>query len=126
MNSPVVQSAMMAGRQGEICVSGIHTMTYVIADACIDVMDQSCIEVCPIDCIYTEVDEGDRICYIEPDECTDCGVCEPACPVGAIFVDESVPSESEAFTEINALWFKDRPAARKKVDAFNKGEVTAT
>ena len=45
---------------------------------------------------------------------------------GAIFVDESVPSESEAFTEINALWFKDRPAARKKVDAFNKGEVTAT
>ena len=51
-------------------------MTFVIASACIDVLDQSCIEVCPVDCIYAEGE--DRMCYIEPNECIDCGLCESA------------------------------------------------
>jgi len=93
-------------------------MTYVIADACVDVMDQSCIEVCPVDCIYIEIDEGDRMCYIEPVDCIDCGVCEPACPVGAIFKDDSVPRESAEFIEINSLWFEDREAARTRLNNF--------
>jgi|TARA_B100000315_G_C14585497_1_gene592757 NAD-dependent dihydropyrimidine dehydrogenase PreA subunit len=101
-------------------------MTYVIVDACIDVMDQSCIDVCPVDCIYTEADEGDRMCYIEPSECIDCGACEPACPVNAIFDDQSVPGESVRFLEINALWFADRLAAREKVDALMEGDVSLT
>ncbi|MBO6563791.1 MAG: 4Fe-4S binding protein [Pseudomonadales bacterium] len=91
-------------------------MTFVIANACIDVMDQSCIEVCPVDCIYVEV--GDRMCYIEPNECIDCGVCESACPVGAIFDEPAVPKEAESFTAINALWFTDKDAARTQIDAF--------
>lgn len=91
-------------------------MTFVIASACIDVMDQSCIEVCPVDCIYVEAD--DRICYIHPDECIDCAVCESACPVGAIFKDDEVPREAAEFTKINMLWFEDKDAARAEVQAF--------
>ena len=54
-------------------------MTYVIAEPCVDVKDKSCIEECPVDCIY----EGSRMLYIQPDECVDCGACEPVCPVEA-------------------------------------------
>jgi NAD-dependent dihydropyrimidine dehydrogenase PreA subunit len=89
-------------------------MTYVITEACIDVKDQSCIEVCPVDCIYFE--EEDRICYVEPDDCIDCGVCESACPVQAIFPLEELARDSIQFIEINSLWFKDKGAARLRVD----------
>ena len=67
-----------------------------------------------MDCIYVEDD--DRMCYIEPDECIDCAVCEAACPVGAIFRDDDVPKDLDAFTEINALWFSDKESARQQVD----------
>ena len=54
-------------------------MTYIITTPCIDVQDQACVEVCPVDCIH--FDEGeDKMLYINPDECIDCGACEPACP----------------------------------------------
>ena len=99
-------------------------MTYVIASACVDVMDQSCIEVCPVDCIFFE--EEDRICYIEPDMCTDCGVCEPACPVGAIYSDATLPRDVSNFTRINALWFSDKEAARGQVDLVKNGGVSVT
>lgn len=89
-------------------------MTYVITEACIDVKDQSCIEVCPVDCIYA--DDEDRICYVEPDECIDCGVCEGACPVQAIFPEQNLARESIQFVEINAMWFKDKGAARQRVE----------
>ncbi len=89
-------------------------MTFVITDPCIDTMDQSCVEVCPVDCIQFE--EGvDRILYIDPVECIDCGACVPACPVNAIFVDSEVPADQARFTEINVLWFSDRVAARAQV-----------
>ena len=58
-------------------------MTYVIGANCIDVLDRSCVDVCPVDCIYV----GDRKSYINADECIDCGACEVECPVDAIFVD---------------------------------------
>ena len=99
-------------------------MTFVIANACIDVMDQSCIEVCPVDCILVE--EDDRMCFIEPNECIDCGVCEDACPVGAIFEATALPKESVEFTEINAIWFEDKTAARTRVDAFMEGNTSIT
>ena len=102
----------------------VQSMTYVIASACVDVMDQSCIEVCPVDCIFFE--EGDRMCYIEPDVCTDCGVCEPACPVGAIFPDSSLPRDVSSFTRINALWFSDKSAARNEVDSVMSGDPSVT
>jgi ferredoxin len=92
-------------------------MAYVIAEPCIDVMDQSCVSVCPVDCI--QFDEGvDRTLYIDPNESIDCGACEPECPVSAIFPEESLPSEWAGFTQINAVWFTDKAAARSQIDAF--------
>lgn len=58
-------------------------MTYIVNDACIKCKYQDCIEVCPVDCFY----EGENTLVIHPDECIDCGVCEPECPVEAILPD---------------------------------------
>ena len=90
-------------------------MTYVIAEPCIDVIDQSCVAVCPVDCIH--FDQGtDRMLFIDPDECIDCGACEPECPVNAIYPEDSLPGEWTPYTAINATWFKDKDAARASVD----------
>ena len=90
-------------------------MTYVITSPCIDVQDQSCVEVCPVDCIHFE-ENNDRMLYIDPATCIDCGACEPVCPVTAIFPEDEVPGDQEPFTEINASWFVgDRDAVRAKV-----------
>ncbi len=90
-------------------------MTYVITDPCIDTLDISCVEVCPVDCIH--YDEGiDRKLYIDPDECIDCGACEPVCPVTAIFAEDDVPDDQTEYTELEALWFKDKDAARARVN----------
>ena len=78
-------------------------MTYVIAEPCIDVKDKACVEECPVDCIY----EGPRMLYIHPEECIDCGACEPVCPVEAILYEDDVPAEWEEFTVINAEFFTD-------------------
>ncbi len=76
-------------------------MTYVVTRACVDVKDRSCVEQCPVDCIY----EGERMMYIHPDECIDCGACEAACPVSAIFYSYDLTPETEPFLEINAQFF---------------------
>ena len=78
-------------------------MPYVIAEPCIDITDRSCIEECPVDCIY----EGDRKLYINPMECIDCGQCEPACPVEAITQDRNVPDEYRGFIEDNLRFFTE-------------------
>ncbi|MFP4312093.1 MAG: ferredoxin [Nitriliruptoraceae bacterium] len=78
-------------------------MAYVIAEPCMDVKDTACVQECPVDCIY----EGDRMLYIHPSECIDCGACEPACPVEAIFYADDVPPEWSSFTAINAEYFED-------------------
>jgi NAD-dependent dihydropyrimidine dehydrogenase PreA subunit len=78
-------------------------MPYVIAGPCIDVMDKSCIEECPVDCIY----EGDRKLYINPKECIDCGACEPVCPVEAISQDRRVGDDYLDFVEDNRRFFTD-------------------
>ena len=93
-----------------------RTMTYVIAEPCIDVLDTACVSVCPVDCIH--YDEGtDRKLFIDPNECIDCGACEPECPVNAIFPEDQVPSEWSTYTVMDATWFTDRDAAREMVDA---------
>jgi NAD-dependent dihydropyrimidine dehydrogenase PreA subunit len=76
-------------------------MPYVIVDACIDVMDTSCREECPVDCIY----EGDRKLYINPKECIDCGACEPVCPVEAISQDRRVKPGAIDFVADNSHFF---------------------
>ena len=91
-------------------------MTYYITQPCIDVMDQSCVDVCPVDCIHFE-EGADRMLYIDPDECIDCGACEPACPVNAIYAEDDLPDDQAAFAEINTLWYQDKDGARSKVPA---------
>jgi NAD-dependent dihydropyrimidine dehydrogenase PreA subunit len=76
-------------------------MTYVIALPCVDVLDRACVEECPVDCIY----EGARALYIQPDECVDCGACEPVCPVEAIFYEDDLPAAWSVFTADNAAFF---------------------
>ena len=86
-------------------------MTYVIAEPCVDLKDRACIDECPVDCIY----EGDRMLYIHPDECVDCGACEPECPVTAIFPEEDVPANQKEFIGKNKEVFtSDAPPGRPK------------
>lgn len=70
-------------------------MTYVIALPCVDLKDKTCIEECPVDCIY----EGERMLYIHPDECIDCGACEPVCPVEAIAYEEDLCEADAPFAD---------------------------
>lgn len=85
-------------------------MTYVITQPCIGVKDASCVDVCPVDCIHpSQNEEGFEAAeqlYINPDECIDCGACEPACPVTAIFEESAIPDEWKHFIKINADFFK--------------------
>ena len=90
-------------------------MTYVIAEPCVDVLDLSCVSVCPVDCIHQE--EGvDRKLYIDPDACIDCGSCEGACPNTAIARAERLPEAWVDFAWVDATWFVDPAAARSVVD----------
>ena len=76
-------------------------MTYVITENCIDNMDKSCMDECPVDCIY----EGDRMLYIQADECVDCGACLPVCPVDAIYYEDDLPDNLLHYKEINKKFF---------------------
>jgi len=78
-------------------------VTYVIAQPCVDLKDRACVDECPVDCIY----EGKRMLYIHPDECVDCGACEPVCPVEAIFYEDDTPEEWKDYYTANVDFFKD-------------------
>ena len=73
-------------------------MTYVVTESCIKCKYTDCVEVCPVDCFY----EGPEFLVIHPDECIDCGLCEPECPIEAIFADDELPANQIEFVEINA------------------------
>src|ERR1035437_10597626 len=89
-------------------------MTYVISETCIDVKDKSCVDVCPVECIHGSDD--DRMLYIDPGECIDCGACVDPCPVDAIYADEDVPPEQQAYLDINRQYFTDRHVLHRPVD----------
>jgi ferredoxin len=85
-----------------------NPLPYVVAEPCIGVKDKSCMTVCPVDCIY----EDENQVFINPDECIDCGLCEPECPVTAIFVDTDVPTDWKSFIEKNATRGRELAAGR--------------
>ena len=89
-------------------------MAYVIAEPCIDQSDQSCVSVCPVDCISADLGP-DRKFYIDPDGCIDCGSCESACPNGAVFRADELPAEWAPFAQIDATWYVDPAAARSAI-----------
>jgi NAD-dependent dihydropyrimidine dehydrogenase PreA subunit len=82
-------------------VRTVAAMTYVISSACVDVMHKSCVQVCPVDCIY----EGARALYINPDECVDCGACRLECEVGAIYYETDLPDDEQRHLVDNAAFF---------------------
>jgi NAD-dependent dihydropyrimidine dehydrogenase PreA subunit len=95
-----------ACREGRRELEGSHWLTYVIAEPCVGVKDNSCVEVCPVDCIHS--DDASDMFYIDPDECIDCGVCAEVCPVEAIFFEDDLPERWSKFLGINSEYFQNR------------------
>ncbi len=94
-------------------------MTYVVTDACIMCKYTDCVEVCPVDCFY----EGENMLVIHPDECIDCGVCEPECPAEAI-----VPDTDDAdgkWVELNSKYAAAWPNITQKIDAMDGADDMA-
>jgi ferredoxin len=89
-------------------------VTYIIAEPCIDIKDLSCVDVCPVDCIH----EFERILIIDPEECIDCGACEPECPVEAIFPEDALPQKWEPFVKINYAYGEGADVINKLVDEY--------
>jgi len=72
-------------------------MAFIVTDSCIECKHTDCVEVCPVDCFY----EGPNFLAINPDECIDCGLCEPECPVDAIYAEDELPPDQIPFIELN-------------------------
>ena len=87
-------------------------MAYVITEPCIGTKDNSCIDVCPVDCIHPTPDEAGYDAaahlHIDPAECIDCDACFEACPMSAIYAEDQVPAEWRKFVKINADYFASR------------------
>lgn len=92
--------------------SGWTFMTYVVNEKCIKCKYTDCVEVCPVDCFY----EGENMLVIHPDECIDCGVCEPECPVDAIKSDTE--PDIEKWLELNREYSEKWPNITSKRDAL--------
>ena len=103
-------------------------MAYYITETCIDVKDKACVEVCPVDCIHPIDGDGEPMLYIDPDECIDCGACEPECPVEAIFAEEDMPDDQDRFVEINTKYFelRDDPEEWNEWKQEHAGEFEKT
>ena len=93
-------------------------MTHVVTESCIKCKHTDCVDVCPVDCFK----EGPNFLVIDPDECIDCAVCIPECPVNAIYGEEDLPAGQEAFTALNAELAKAWPVITDKKDALPDAE----
>ena len=87
-------------------------MTFVVTEACIKCKFTDCVDVCPVDCFH----EGPNFLVIDPDECIDCTLCEPECPVEAIFAEDELPEGQEQFIELNAELAKVWPVITDVAD----------
>ena len=94
-------------------------MTYVVTEACIKCKYTDCVEVCPVDCFY----EGENMLVIHPDECIDCGVCEPECPAEAIIPDTE--PEADKWLELNTKYAAEWPNITQKLDALPDADAQA-
>ena len=96
-------------------------MPFIITDPCIETKDTACVDVCPVDCIHPRKDEAEfaamTMLYIHPEECIDCGACEPVCPVKAIFAEDETPANWKNYIELNKQFFKDNPGVKPATKA---------
>jgi NAD-dependent dihydropyrimidine dehydrogenase PreA subunit len=106
-----IESVPLSPPQG----AASRLMAYVIAEPCIGQKDNSCVEVCPVDCIHPTPDEPDydqvEMLYIDPEECIDCDACVEACPVDACFAEDQLPEEWSKYIQINADYYKEGAGA---------------
>jgi ferredoxin len=93
-------------------------MAYIVADPCIKCKYSDCVEVCPVNCFY----EGENMLVIHPDECIDCGACEPVCPTKAIFPESDLPEKWAEYKELNATYSKTLPNISEKKDPLPEAE----
>ena len=89
-------------------------MAFIVTDTCIECKHTDCVEVCPVDCFY----EGENFLVINPDECIDCGLCEPECPVDAIYSEDELPPDQIPFIEINERLSQEWPNISEKKEAL--------
>src|SRR6202034_2125056 len=87
-------------------------MTFVVTENCIKCKYMDCVEVCPVDCFH----EGPNFLTIDPEECIDCALCEPECPVKAIFAESELPEEQAPFKQLNAELAKQWPVLTERKD----------
>ncbi len=87
-------------------------MTFVVTEQCIKCKYTDCVEVCPVDCFH----EGPNFLVIDPDECIDCTLCEPECPVNAIYAEDDLPAEQAQFKALNAELARKWPVITEKKD----------
>jgi len=92
-------------------------MTYVVCQPCYDCRYTDCVVVCPVNCFH----EGERMLYIHPDDCIDCGACIPECPVEAIFTEDDVPEEWKDYIRINAEMAPQCPVITEKKPPLCEG-----
>ena len=85
-------------------------MTFVVTENCIRCKYTDCVDVCPVDCFR----EGPNFLTIDPDECIDCAVCVPECPANAIYAEEDVPGDQQAFIKLNAELSRHWPRITKR------------
>lgn len=96
-------------------------MTHVVTESCIRCKYTDCVDVCPVDCFKV----GPNFLVIDPDECIDCAVCIPECPVNAIYAEEDLPADQKDFVQINADLSKYWPVITKRTDPLPEAEVWA-
>ena len=94
-------------------------MTFVVGENCINCKHTDCVEVCPVDCFY----EGPNFLVIHPDECIDCALCEPECPVEAIYADDELPEDQQQLLDIAAELAESWPNISEKKEALPDAEI---
>ena len=94
-------------------------MTFVVGENCINCKHTDCVEVCPVDCFY----EGPNFLVIHPDECIDCALCEPECPVEAIFADDELPEDQQQLLDLAAELAESWPYISEKKEALTDAET---
>ena len=94
-------------------------MTFVVGENCINCKHTDCVEVCPVDCFY----EGPNFLVIHPDECIDCALCEPECPVDAIFADDELPEDQQQLLDIATELAESWPNISEKKEALPEAET---
>ena len=98
-------------------------MAFIITSSCIGTTDGACVDVCPVDCIYSK--PGDTHLFINPDECIDCALCEPECPVDAIYAEDELPEDQQEYLKLNAELAEVWPNLTEKKEPLPEAEQWA-